>query len=125
MTPQVYPLCFYRGDTARWTFTLWNDNARTDPHDLTGATVKAEIRVRPSGTVLAALALTVRLPNMIDGLLAASASALIPYPAAWDLQVTYTDGSVHTVLRGGVAALPDVTDSSPPVVNPLAAQVLA
>jgi hypothetical protein len=121
MTPQLYPLRFYRGDTARWTFALWNDPGRTDPHDLTGALVKAEIRDRPSAPVIATLALTVRLPNMIDAVLDAAASALVPYPAVWDLQITYADGSVLSVLRGGVAALADVTDSTPPVViNPLA-----
>jgi len=112
MTPGDFPLVLYRGDSYRWRFTLWANAAKTDPVDLTNVTVKSEIRAAPSSALLATLTTTVELPNVIAAELSPTACATLPASAAWDLQLTYPDGTVATVLAGAVAVTPDVTDSS-------------
>ena len=109
MIPGTYDLCLYKGDTGRWQFRLWQDEARTMPVDLTGATVLAQIRSGPGGTVQATLATTVNLPNMIDAVLAAADSAALQPRGVWDLEITYSSGDVATALRGGVSVQQDVT----------------
>jgi hypothetical protein len=110
--PATYNISIYRGDTYRWQFVLWNDIGKTDPTDLTDVTPKAQIRDKPTGTVITTLDCTVTLPNIIDAVLTATNSALLKKAAVWDLQLTYgTSGDVATVLAGGVAVTLDVTDS--------------
>jgi hypothetical protein len=113
MTPGDYPLALYRGDTYKWQFVLWADAGKTTPADLTGVTVKAEIRDRPGGTKIIPMTCAVVMPNKIDATLDASASRAVPATGAWDLQLTYPSGDVATVLAGAVTATLDVTDSTP------------
>jgi hypothetical protein len=116
--PSAYDLTVYRGDTYTWDFRLWNDVGKTQPTDLTGIMVKAEIRDRPAGSLIVPLTLTVILPNTIHASLDAPHSSQLPVPTGvWDLQLTYPDTSVLTVLGGNVAVTADVTDSSPPGVT--------
>jgi len=110
-TPQRVPLDVYRGDTHRWTLTLWTDPAATLPFDLTGVTAKAEIRRPGGGPLLAALDTAVTLPNTVDLLLPADESASLPGRVAWDLQLTFGDGSVRTAAAGPVTVTADVTDA--------------
>lgn len=118
MTPGSYSLQLYRGDTYRWQFKLFNDVNQTLPADLTGVTAAAQIRDKPGGTAIAALSCTVTLPNLIDAVLAASDSAILPSSGAWDLQLTYASGDVATVLAGPVNVTPDVTNIVPtPFLN--------
>jgi hypothetical protein len=109
--PQQMPLDVYRGDSYHWTFTLWTDSAATDPYDLTGAVAKAEIRVKPGSPVLALLVCTVTQPNIVDVELPADLSTPLTGKAVWDLQLTFPDSSVKTVVAGVVTITPDVTDS--------------
>lgn len=111
MTPGKYNLAIYRGDSYHWRFTLWEDIDRTDPVDLTGVTAKAEIRAASGGVVYTEIQCTVIQPNIIDGILSATASKLIPKTGVWDLQLTYGTGDVKTPLAGAVTITPDVTDS--------------
>ena len=111
--PQWVRLSVYRGDSEHWTFTLFEDPAQTIPYDLAGVTVKAQIRTG-AGALLAELVCAVTLPNVIDVALAAAVSAgLCPGTWSWDLQLTYPDGAVKTVVAGPVAVTGDVTDSVP------------
>lgn len=112
MTPGAYPLTLYRGDTYTWRFVLWTDEAKTIPADLVGVTVKAEIRDKPGGATIIPLACVVEMPNAILATLNAASSALLPLVGAWDLQLTYAEGEVATILAGMVTTTPDVTDSS-------------
>ena len=100
----TYALWPYRGDTGRWRFVLWADADKTTAVDLTGVTVAAEIRAP-----VTPLTCTVTLPNTIDVVLAASASAALPASASWDLQLTWPSGDVTTVVGGAVQAQGEVT----------------
>lgn len=115
MAPGKYNLALYRGDTGRWRFTFWEDTAHTVPFDLTGAVVKSEIRDKSGGTKIVELDCVVSLPNIIDAELTAGDSALTPAAGVWDLQLTWPDGTVRTMVGGTVAVTGDVTDSVTPV----------
>jgi len=112
MTPAVYSLAVYRGDSYHWSFRCWQDAAKTVPSDLTGVVPKAEIRDAPGGTVVLTLAVALTLPNIIDISLSATASKTFPPTGVWDLQLTYPSGDVRTVVAGTTSMTPDVTDST-------------
>jgi hypothetical protein len=113
MTPGKYDLNIYKGDSYKWRFTLWADADRTVPVDLTGATAAAEIRDRSGGTVIVALELTFPDPgiNVIEAALSNVDSARCPAKALWDLQVTFPEGDVQTMVAGSVVTTADITDS--------------
>lgn len=107
--PGSFRLEVYRGDTKRWRFVLWQDDAKTIPVNLAGIVVKAEIRVPgPDGALRATLTCTVTAPNIIDAVLPAAASAQVDN-GAWDLQLTYPGGDVVTALSGPVVTTLDIT----------------
>ena len=113
--PGIFDLAVYRGDTYRWLFRLWNDPDKTDPTDLTGVAVKAEIRDKPMGTkTIALLGTELILPNQIRVNLDSDTSKTLPNKGAWDLQLTYPGGDVVTIIAGGVAVTPDVTELDAP-----------
>lgn len=112
MTPGFYSLDIYRGDTYQWRFQLWQDEARTDPLDLTDAQVASEIRDKSGGALIIALDCTITPPNIIDATLPASSSAQCPPRGVWDLQLTFPGADVMTVVGGLVNVTGDVTGSS-------------
>jgi hypothetical protein len=112
MMPGAFSLTIYRGDTHAWRFTLWQDVAKTEPVDLNGINVKAEIRDRPAGAVIQAIALAVTEPNIIDAKLTAAETSALLVSGVWDLQLTDASGWVSTVIAGSVKVTGDVTDSS-------------
>jgi hypothetical protein len=106
-------LDLYRGDSYQWRFVLWADPAKTQPFDVTGSTVKSEIRSAPGGKLVTTLVATVTAPNIIIATLPAVNSGLLTEAGgAWDLQVTLSTGEVLTVLKGPVTVTMDVTDSA-------------
>jgi hypothetical protein len=110
--PESVALNVYRGDSYRWTFTFWTDPGASVPYDLAGAVAKAEIRTRADLPVLATLGCTVTQPNVADVTLAAQESALLTSgKAMWDLQMTFPDSSVRTLVAGPVTITADITDS--------------
>ena len=109
--PQQMPLDVYRGDSYQWKLTLWTDAAATAPLDLAGAIAKAEIRLKPGSPVLATLECVVTQPNKVDVRLDAAQSTTLNGKAVWDLQLTFPDLSVKTVVAGPVTITSDVTDS--------------
>ena len=113
MTPGVFNLDLYRGDTYRWQFKLWTDAEKTDPADLTDVTVKAEIRDKPGGTKITPLDLHHhRTEHHRRRPVRRTASQLLDAKGSWDLQLTYASGDVATVLAGAVTVTADVTDST-------------
>lgn len=108
MIPGSYDLCLYRGDTGRWRFQLWQDDAKSMPVDLSGAAVLAQIRTGVGGTVQATPATTVTLPNLINMVLTAVETGSLA-AGVWDLEITYASGDVATPLRGRVMVQQDIT----------------
>lgn len=125
MTPGVYALDLYRGDTYRWQFTLWSDADKTVPVDLTDVIPKAQIRDKPAGKLLATIDCVVTLPNIIMSTLTAPECAkLTGKTAAWDLQLEWPNTDITTLLAGPVAITIDVTDSAPATVAAAAPQLV-
>lgn len=105
--PGDLPLSLYRGDSYAWTVRVWGDDAHTVPGDLAGAAAAAEVR---KGADVVTLACTVTEPNVIDILLPSDGwGAMGPGVGRWDLQLTWPDGRVYTVLAGAVTVVGDVT----------------
>ena len=114
--PAVYDLYVYAGDTYTWTFELYNDEAGTDPYDLTNASPEAEVRLKSAQPVLAVLACAVTLPNVCAVTLTSTESSKLrgTAKAAWDLQFSFpgTPPRVKTPVAGVVYVTDDMTDSS-------------
>jgi hypothetical protein len=104
--PGTLPLRLYRGDSYSWQVRVWADEAHTQAIDLEGANPAAQIE-GPGGVV--GLACTLTLPNIIDvELPAANWNGTLALDR-WDLQLTWDDGRVYTLLAGPVAVQDDVT----------------
>lgn len=111
--PGSYSLSLYRGDSYKWKFQLWSDPEKTKPLILEDVTPKAEIRDAPSGSEIVPLQCVIELPNIVlMELLADDSKNLSKTTIVWDMQFTYIDGQVKTILAGNVVATLDVTDSS-------------
>ena len=105
--PGDLPLSLYRGDSYAFTVRVWADSGHTIPGDLAGATAAAELR---QGAEVIVLDCTVVEPNSVDVALAADAWGTVgPGTGRWDLQLTYSDGRVYTMLAGPVTVQDDVT----------------
>jgi hypothetical protein len=112
VTPGKYDLNLYRGDTYSWRFVLWQDVEKTQPVDLTGALVEAEIRDKHNGAVVVNLECTPTLPNIIDVQLPIELwDEPFPTKGVWDLEVKFPDGEVRTQVAGNVTVTADVTNS--------------
>lgn len=107
MLPGEYALDLYRGDTKRYQFKLWADAAKTVPADLTGVTASAMIRDKLNGTLIAELTCTITEPNIID--MPITSDQTYPAKGVWDLQLTYPNSDIVTVLKGPVTTTADVT----------------
>jgi len=118
MTPGDYPLKLYRGDSYKWRFVVWADKDKTQPSDLTGAEAAAQIRDKPGGTLLMTLTCVIELPNVINVSLAAGMWPVsVTKNASWDLELTYPDGEVDTIIAGKVTITIDVTNTTQEVVQ--------
>lgn len=104
--PARLNLQLWRGDTWSQTFTLTQDG---DPYSLSGASAKIQIRKKPQSTDVILL---------IDGANCAISSNVITVSKLlaidageyyWDLQVTFSDGTVKTFLWGSFNVNQDVT----------------
>jgi hypothetical protein len=112
VTPGTLNIAVYHGDTYRWQFVLWQDQAKTLPADLTGVIPKAEVRTVSGGPILTTMDVTVQMPNILLGVLTSAKTTLLPKTGGtWDLQLTYPSGDVQTILAGAVSVTMDVTDS--------------
>jgi hypothetical protein len=114
MTPGVYNLDLYRGDTYTWRFALWEDQERVDPVDLSTAQVASQIRDKPGGATIVNMGIAITLPNIIDVDISADLwDGITISKGAWDLEVTYASGAVQTYVAGSVKVTTDVTNSTP------------
>jgi len=110
--PGSYGLDLYRGDDYAWRFVLWQDAAMTQPVDLTGAQVGAQVRAVHDGELLATFTCAVTLPNTINMTLGNVDSEAIPGGSyRWDLEVYWpATNTVRTMLAGGCRVTDDVTE---------------
>ena len=107
--PATYHLRLYRGDSYAWEFRFWADPDKSEPVDLSGYEVAAEIRDRPHGSVVTTMACVLNLPNVVAMTLSAAASADAP-SGRWDLRFAQPDtADVVTMLEGNVTVKDHIT----------------
>ena len=113
MLPGRYPLEIYRGDTKKLAFKLWADAAKTIPTDLAGAVPAAHIRQANTSLKAPVVATcAIELPNIITMTIASDTTVDTPargHQGQWDVQVTFPNGEILTVLAGVVTIYGDVT----------------
>jgi hypothetical protein len=102
----------YRGDT--WTRAWELRDAAGSPIDLTGASVRLQVRDASGAVVIAASTTDGRIILMpasgrIDMLVPYSATGLVPGSYRFDLEVTHASGLRRTYEQDTLIVLEDVT----------------
>jgi hypothetical protein len=113
MNPGKFDLNMYRGDTYSWRFILWKNAAKTDPIDLTDATIDMEIKDKPSSpSPSLSMPCVIVLPNIVEISMTPLMYNGCPSKGVWDMQITFPDGQVHTPIGGAISITQDITKSS-------------
>jgi len=101
------------GADAVATFTLWQDETKTTPTDLTGASGACQVRTKLGGDLLGdALVelggdtgvVTVTIPAAVSAAWSAKQRA-----AVFDVELTDADGTISRLCSGSLDILPNVT----------------
>ena len=110
----AYNIEFTAGDTLEFQITLKNPN--DTPQDLTGYTVKSEIRSSPTSTFVMATFTVRNAPLGADGRIVLRLEAVdteifrTSPSGVYDVQITKdSDGTRRTILGGTISAIMDVT----------------
>lgn len=116
--PVEKDITLYQGDTYMTVIRLRGRITSSAPRtyvDLTGCVGKAQIRATESSSVVIA-EFTCTIPNQTvatdKGKLVLSLNPTQTTAATsgvWDVQITFTDNSVKTFVKGDVSVLPGVT----------------
>lgn len=111
MKPARWPITLYQGDNRPLVFRM---SAGGAPMDLTGYTIRAQIRrnAKPTSPVLAELQAvidTVDTGRFELHYTDLAATADLTPEAAWDLEMIDTLGHTQTYLYGPVKTIPQVT----------------
>jgi hypothetical protein len=114
--PASFSFNFYRGDSYKYRFKLWQDAAKTIPYVLSAVndSVAAEIRDKPGGSNITVLIATIVEPNFVDIEVTSEMTKTMVTKGEWDLEITFLDGDVYTPIRGPVSVAADITGSTPP-----------
>jgi hypothetical protein len=109
--PGNYNIDHYRGDTFLKYFTWKADD---EPVDMTGGTLLAQIRQNTAFTAPVYATFTVQNPDLANGYFELYLAPAILKDAtwtrgAWDVQYTYADGEVQTLLFGEFNLTDDVS----------------
>lgn len=111
MQPGTFNFNLYRGDSYAWRFLLWEDDEKTLPVNLTGATLKLEVRTGPGGAILLTMPCVVTLPNIVDLAMTPAMYDGLLAKGVWDMEITFADGQVKTPIAGSMSINPDITNS--------------
>ena len=111
--PAKLDIDIYQGDTFELIFRL--KTPAGSYVNLTGATAKAQVRATAATTsVLAEFTASVltQTGDTLGGvklLLSSAQTTLLNANGAWDVQVTFSDGTVKTYLAGTVTLIKEIT----------------
>ena len=116
MTPTTYKINDqYKGDTfSGVTFTL-KEGAEKTPIDLTGAAILSQFRTKEvTGAIQQTLSIGsgITVGNATGGVFSFDAFVLDWNTGTffYDIQITFTDGSVRTYIKGTLNVIQDVTN---------------
>ena len=116
MTPTTYKINDqYKGDTfSGVTFTL-KEGAEKTPIDLTGATILSQFRTKKvTGEIQQTLSIGsgITVGDATGGVFSFDAFVLDWNTGTffYDIQITFTDGSIRTYVKGTLNVIQDVTN---------------
>jgi hypothetical protein len=112
MSPAVLPIAFDQGTVWRRSVSLRaGTTASSQPYDLTGCSIHAQIRETWNGPLLKEIAVTVTdAPGgLFDLVIDDRARTLRRFSLHWDLLVTAPDGTVTKFIEGPVQVRSTVT----------------
>ena len=116
MTPTTYKINDqYKGDTFNGvTFTL-KEGADKTPIDLTGATILSQFRTKEvTGAIQQSFSIGsgITVGNATGGVFSFDAFVLDWNTGTffYDIQITFTDGSVRTYVKGTLNVIQDITN---------------
>ena len=109
--PPKTNITHYRGDSLVLQLRLWTDAGKTNPADLSEATVRAQVREESDDAEVAASFDVEVTGNTVVANLSPKSSRDLPAKGFWDIEVDWysDDTSVQTVAGGGLVTQPDVT----------------
>ena len=117
-TPIKQNIVHYAGDTLGILIRLYDDVAKTQPSNLTGTIVTAQVRATPQSVEAEADFAVSVLNNTITLILEPKRTREIPPSSVWDCQVDWDasnpDTNVQTVVAGSLTLQPDVTRTVAP-----------
>ncbi len=105
--PPVLALRMYAGDDFHLRVDVYNKADR--PVDLTGATAQAQIRFADEAASLVTEFITAVDGHSVHLHLAGTETATLPPGAVWDLQITFPNLTVLTIVRGTITLTTEVT----------------
>jgi hypothetical protein len=113
--PASFPFNFYRGDSYKYRFKLWQDSAKTIPYVLDDAldSAVAQIRDKPGGLNITELDVTIVEPNFVDVEITSEMTKTMVVKGVWDLEITFANGDVYTPIKGQTSVEADVTEATP------------
>jgi hypothetical protein len=113
--PSRRDLTAYRGDTLGVLLRLWQDDALTVPVDLTGATVRAQVRQKAADDPHTDFTVATS-SNQIELSMSPALTSTLPATGVWDVEVDWaSDGlNIQTVVAGTVTVSQDVTRVAAP-----------
>ncbi len=113
--PASFPFNFYRGDSYKYRFKLWQDAAKTVPYvlDPVNDVAVAEVRDKPGGANVTPLDVDIVAPNFVDVAITSAMTKSMVIKGQWDLEITFQNGDVYTPVKGPVSVEIDITGSTP------------
>jgi len=106
--PATVNLVLYQGDSFAMDLAVWGDDDSSVPFDLSGATVRAQIRTSPEDTTVAGQFAPSVTGNVIRLTLSSAVSTGLPRQAVWDVDITQA-GWVTTLAAGTVSLTAEVS----------------
>lgn len=109
--PQRQDIEQYRGDTCGVLLRLWEDDAKTEPVDLSGVVVTAQVRVKATDAEALTDFAVATATNEVTLTLTPTQTRELPTQSVWDCQLDWLgDGaSIQTIVSGTIKVTQDVT----------------
>ena len=115
MTATIVPLVIEQGSTYEMSFVWANDAAGTEPIDLTGVSMRMQVRQKQQGTVLVDITSPTDialggLTGTVEVTISDEVTSLLPLKkCVYDMEAEMPDGKVYRVIEGTVTVRPNIT----------------
>ena len=115
VNPVEYNFEIYVGQTLKYPFTVWNDEAQTSPYDFSGHTVTCQARINYTSSQAVSLNPSIvgntiylnATPSQLAAFAIPSNEKSVKY--VYDIEITKPDLTKWTLSRGIIEIFPEVT----------------